>query len=330
MSTPTKAQCFSLNVPADTPVDAIMDSIQARKGSGRWVTWKSPWSQWEPTLCLCQFLAQYGKVKAINPATFRDHQDFRTDTRVVKMEMSSPVPNFVHIQGHRVMADYRGLRRCKTPRCDRCGVFGHATAGCRAPCQRCGRSHATTECVQRRPGHAPRSESLPPSPSQPPRIPVTTRTRRSARGLHTLPLLSRTTTFRRTPEFPTAKVWAFHRTRPGRPPTHSHTWAGEPAWLGVRGDATLQTPAFTGAPCGNSQASRVLLNAAATPDSQTSDALSNAAATLEFRSTDVDDLSDDSDRLFIRHALSTPEASTTTTPRESSAETPTCHGDALQ
>ncbi|KAM7309520.1 clustered mitochondria protein homolog [Ixodes scapularis] len=27
--------------------------------------------------------------------------------------------------------------------------------------------------------------------------------------------------------------------------THSQTWAGEPAWLGVRGDATLQTPAFT-------------------------------------------------------------------------------------
>ncbi|KAM7312317.1 mucin-5AC [Ixodes scapularis] len=33
--------------------------------------------------------------------------------------------------------------------------------------------------------------------------------------------------------------------------THSQTWAGEPAWLGVRGDATLQTPAFTGAPCGD-------------------------------------------------------------------------------
>ncbi|KAM7301074.1 uncharacterized protein ISCGN_016636 [Ixodes scapularis] len=27
--------------------------------------------------------------------------------------------------------------------------------------------------------------------------------------------------------------------------THSQTWAGEPAWLGVRGDATHQTPAFT-------------------------------------------------------------------------------------
>ncbi|KAG0428095.1 hypothetical protein HPB47_024894 [Ixodes persulcatus] len=31
---------------------------------------------------------------------------------------------------------------------------------------------------------------------------------------------------------------------------HSQAWAGEPTWLGVRGDATLQTPAFTGAPCG--------------------------------------------------------------------------------
>ncbi|KAG0426102.1 hypothetical protein HPB47_026769 [Ixodes persulcatus] len=70
---------------------------------------------------LVQVLAQYGKVKAINPATFRDHQDFRTDTRVVNMEMSSPVPNFVHIQGHRVMADYRGLRRVRSL----CGLEGH-------------------------------------------------------------------------------------------------------------------------------------------------------------------------------------------------------------
>ncbi|KAM7315723.1 hypothetical protein ISCGN_005506 [Ixodes scapularis] len=30
--------------------------------------------------------------------------------------------------------------------------------------------------------------------------------------------------------------------------THSQTWAGEPAWLGVRGDATLQTPVFTDPP----------------------------------------------------------------------------------
>ncbi|KAM7306732.1 uncharacterized protein ISCGN_010400 [Ixodes scapularis] len=35
--------------------------------------------------------------------------------------------------------------------------------------------------------------------------------------------------------------------------THSQTWAGEPAWLGVRGDATLQTPAFTDQLCRNSK-----------------------------------------------------------------------------
>ncbi|KAM7289044.1 hypothetical protein ISCGN_029181 [Ixodes scapularis] len=39
------------------------------------------------------------------------------------------------------------------------------------------------------------------------------------------------------------------RLRGQRKATHSQTWAGEPAWLGVRGDATHQTPAFTGAPC---------------------------------------------------------------------------------
>ncbi|KAG0420560.1 hypothetical protein HPB47_003428 [Ixodes persulcatus] len=37
------------------------------------------------------------------------------------MEMSKPVPNFVHIQGHRAMVDYRGLRRV----CSRCGLEGH-------------------------------------------------------------------------------------------------------------------------------------------------------------------------------------------------------------
>lgn len=62
------------------------------------------------------------------------------------------------------MVDYRGLRRvcskcgqeghigpaCKTPRCDRCAVFGHPTAGCTEPCQRCGHAHATVDCTQRK------------------------------------------------------------------------------------------------------------------------------------------------------------------------------------
>lgn len=163
---------------------------------------------------LVQVLTQYGKVKAINHATFRDCPDVKTGTRVVNMDMSKPVPIFVHIQGHRVMVDYCGLRRvcsqcrleghighaCKTPCCNRC-VFRHATAGYTAPCLRCGHSHATTDCIQRSPtslplsnpgrsAHDPRSELSPPLPSQPPRIPVLTRTRPSAHRLHHLPLLS--------------------------------------------------------------------------------------------------------------------------------------------
>ncbi|KAM7313165.1 mucin-2-like [Ixodes scapularis] len=130
---------------------------------------------------LVQVLGQYGKVKGLSHVTYRDRPDIRTGTRVVKLEMAKPVPNFIHIQGHRVMVDYRGMRRvcsrcgqeghfgpaCKTPRCDRCGVFGHPTEGCAAPCQRCGHAHATTDCVQRKTYSAaardPRRGSPPPA-----------------------------------------------------------------------------------------------------------------------------------------------------------------------
>ncbi|KAM7293718.1 hypothetical protein ISCGN_023311 [Ixodes scapularis] len=87
------------------------------------------------------------------------------------MDMSKPVPNFIHIQGHRVMVDYRGLRRvcsqcgleghighaCKTPLCERCGVFWHATAGYTAPCLRCSHSHA---CPRTAPSLSPTPSPL--------------------------------------------------------------------------------------------------------------------------------------------------------------------------
>ncbi|KAG0441390.1 hypothetical protein HPB47_015967, partial [Ixodes persulcatus] len=74
-----------------------------------------------------------------------------------------PVPKFISVQGHRVMVDYHGLRRvcnrshkeghiepaCKTPHCDRYGIFDPATEGCTASCLRCGHAHATTDCTQR-------------------------------------------------------------------------------------------------------------------------------------------------------------------------------------
>ncbi|KAG0437023.1 hypothetical protein HPB47_017643 [Ixodes persulcatus] len=113
---------------------------------------------------LVQALSQYGKVKGITYPSFRDRPELRTGTRVVKVEMSKTIPNFISVNGFRVMVDYRGLRRvcsrcgqeghigpaCKTPRCDRCGVFSHPTAGCTTPCLRCGHAHATTDWTQRK------------------------------------------------------------------------------------------------------------------------------------------------------------------------------------
>ncbi|KAH6919686.1 hypothetical protein HPB50_029326 [Hyalomma asiaticum] len=80
------------------------------------------------------------------------------------MEMSRPMPNFATIQGHRVMFEYRGMRRvcarcgedghmataCSSPYCKRCGAFGHETEGCEEECKRCGGRHGTRECFRRR------------------------------------------------------------------------------------------------------------------------------------------------------------------------------------
>ncbi|KAG0416213.1 hypothetical protein HPB47_006608 [Ixodes persulcatus] len=222
---PSKAQCFVINVPVDTPVDAIMDAFQhvvgdaglqylQHHGGARFMAAVNSMATAQRLVAqghlllgdvqvplepvgahvvhvsvyrlppyvsedaLVQVLGQYGKVNGLSHVTYRDRPDIRTGTRVVKLEMAKPVPNFIHIQGHRVMVDYRGMRRvcsrcgqeghfgpaCKTPRCDRCGVFGHPTEGCAAPCQRCGHAHATTDCVQRKTYSAAARESRRGSP----------------------------------------------------------------------------------------------------------------------------------------------------------------------
>ncbi|KAH6931926.1 hypothetical protein HPB50_001664 [Hyalomma asiaticum] len=80
------------------------------------------------------------------------------------MEMNILVPNFATIQGHRVMFEYRGMRRvcarcgedghvataCSSSYCKRCGTFGHETEGCEEECKRCGGRHGTRECFRRR------------------------------------------------------------------------------------------------------------------------------------------------------------------------------------
>ncbi|KAM7306538.1 hypothetical protein ISCGN_010241 [Ixodes scapularis] len=361
MSTPTKAQCFSFNVPADTPVDAIMDSIQAVAGGdglsylqhhggvrfmaavstmaaaqrlvaqgflslgnvevhlkpvGAHVVFVSVYRlpPYVSEEALVQVLAQYGKVKAINHVTFRDCPDVRTGTRVVKMEMSKPVPNFVHIQGHRVMVDYRG---------------------CTAPCQRCGHSHATTDCVQRKSYAAAAKQ------------PREDRPRTSQRVVGTVsdpaPQLSgddSDPSIRpRTPPPPPvvsdsdalSNAGVSDSQASGVPSNAADPTDGQTSDIPWNADAIPGSQASrVSSNAAGSQASRVPSNVAAKPDCQTSDASSNAAAILESHSIDSEDLSDDSDRLFIAdegdvtpgqgHPPLTPEASTTTTSRESSAE----------
>ncbi|KAM7313374.1 uncharacterized protein ISCGN_003240 [Ixodes scapularis] len=117
-----------------------------------------------PDDALQAVFSSYGKVLAISHLTYKDRPKLFTGSRVLRMEMKTPVPNFVNVGGHRVMCEHRGMKKvcarcgleghfgaaCRTPRCDRCGVFGHSTDGCNAPCKRCSHNHATTDCTQRR------------------------------------------------------------------------------------------------------------------------------------------------------------------------------------
>ncbi|KAG0428173.1 hypothetical protein HPB47_024819 [Ixodes persulcatus] len=50
-----------------------------------------------------QAIAPFGKVKSITYMSYRDRPDILTETRVVKVEMTKPIPNFITIQGHQVM-----------------------------------------------------------------------------------------------------------------------------------------------------------------------------------------------------------------------------------
>lgn len=109
---------------------------------------------------LAAALSTYGKVLAIQESQFKGRPTVGTGVRVIRMEMAKPVPNFMSIQGHRIMFDYRGIRKvcsrcgaeghlgksCETPRCERCEVYGHETTKCSSPCRRCAGNHVTADC----------------------------------------------------------------------------------------------------------------------------------------------------------------------------------------
>ncbi|KAH7973261.1 hypothetical protein HPB52_023326 [Rhipicephalus sanguineus] len=61
---------------------------------------------------LSNALAQYGKVKSITFATVASRHNKLNGVRVVKLEMTRPVSNFVTIAGHRVIASTRACAAC--------------------------------------------------------------------------------------------------------------------------------------------------------------------------------------------------------------------------
>ncbi|KAH7949083.1 hypothetical protein HPB49_005019 [Dermacentor silvarum] len=107
-------------------------------------------------------LAPYVKCRGISDVVFKDRTDISNGSRLVKLEMVKPPPNFITVTGFRVMLEYKGMKRvcskcgeeghfgasCTSSRCARCAIFGHPTATCNAPCRRCNGEHATVDCVQ--------------------------------------------------------------------------------------------------------------------------------------------------------------------------------------
>ncbi|KAG0423160.1 hypothetical protein HPB47_001049 [Ixodes persulcatus] len=191
---PAKGMCFSFSVPADTAVDEIMDAFQVTAGSGGLKFLQHQGGT--------RFMSSVTSISAANRLVAQGNLVLRDvavpleavgvhvlhvfifvprRTRVVKVEMTKQIHNFVTTQGRRVMLDCRGLRRvcsrceqeghigpaCKTARCERCAVFGHPTAGCTAPCFRCGHAHATADCKQRRSYAAVAHPAGAPRPNQP-------------------------------------------------------------------------------------------------------------------------------------------------------------------
>ncbi|KAH7966613.1 hypothetical protein HPB49_018009 [Dermacentor silvarum] len=109
-------------------------------------------------------LAPYGKCGGISNVVFKDRTDISNGSRLVKLEMIKPPPNFIMVTGFRVMREYKGMKRvcskcgaeghfgtsCTSSRCARCAIFVHPTATCNAPCRRCNGEHATVDCLQPR------------------------------------------------------------------------------------------------------------------------------------------------------------------------------------
>lgn len=118
-----------------------------------------------PNSELSSVLANYGRVVQITDELYADSPaGIKTGTRLVEMDMTSPVPNLITVCGFTVPVTYRGVliqcRRClqhghmkaecRSAFCDRCRQFGHESLTCTYPCLKCGSAdHHWKQCPVR-------------------------------------------------------------------------------------------------------------------------------------------------------------------------------------
>lgn len=93
-------------------------------------------------------LTAYGKVLAVQPPNFPVRPPQSADgTRLVRIQMQRPIPNFLSVLGCRVQCEYKGVKRV----CSRCEVEGHIGRECKTPwCALCwALGHDTKSCPRR-------------------------------------------------------------------------------------------------------------------------------------------------------------------------------------
>ncbi|CAN7990358.1 unnamed protein product [Ixodes pacificus] len=59
----------------------------------------------KPDKALLAVLNQYGKSLQVRHAAYKDHPNIKNGTRLVRMEIAKPVPNFIGFRSHQVMLD---------------------------------------------------------------------------------------------------------------------------------------------------------------------------------------------------------------------------------
>ncbi|KAH6920360.1 hypothetical protein HPB50_028652 [Hyalomma asiaticum] len=107
---------------------------------------------------LAREMANYGKVLGVSEEYIPGWPEVLSGIRRVRIEMIRSVPNLLRVEDKVVMYEYEGVVRfcrrcslpghhaaeCETPKCERCGKFGHQT--CSAACTRCGGDHGVFSC----------------------------------------------------------------------------------------------------------------------------------------------------------------------------------------